>query len=267
MDRRRQSGERSRSIAELSGRGIDRVSACRATDEIILDMDSNVSPTHGDQEESMWNGQCGDLERSALRPSKVHSADGWEHVLAPVVDRYRGTVKRIAFRGDAAFAQPSMYEYFESEGISTRSAFPPIRFSKQGEALASLKSHAMNRILMLILAVLIVVPAAAGADDEHTNLVLLNDTNHYIYVDTVLGVVRHWGLTAPHKSLDLNLEVPRYWNKFLHVYVYIKKYDTEDAKETICSASKMLHYGLNADKKARTDVVHFDGHNCWISPQ
>jgi Transposase DDE domain group 1 len=57
---------------------------------IVLDMDSSVSPTHGEQEMSVWNGhyacayyhplfvfnQFGDLERSALRPGNVHSADG-----------------------------------------------------------------------------------------------------------------------------------------------------------------------------------------------
>jgi len=53
-------------------------------------MDSSVSPTHGEQEHSVWNGhydctcyhplfllnQFGDLERCALRPGNVHSADG-----------------------------------------------------------------------------------------------------------------------------------------------------------------------------------------------
>ena len=85
---------------------------------IVLDMDSSVSPTHGEQEMSVWNGhyactcyhplfvfnQFGDLERCALRPGNVHSADGWEDVLEPVVARYRGKVSRIYFRADAAFA-------------------------------------------------------------------------------------------------------------------------------------------------------------------
>ena len=52
-----------------------------------------------------------------MRPGNVHSADGWEQVLKPVVARYRGTVGHIAFRGDAAFAQPNMYEFLEAEGI------------------------------------------------------------------------------------------------------------------------------------------------------
>jgi hypothetical protein len=57
----------------------------------------------------------GDLERCALRPGNLHSADGWEQVLRPVIARYRGTVGRIAFRGDAAFAQPNMYEFLEAD--------------------------------------------------------------------------------------------------------------------------------------------------------
>lgn len=123
--------ENLRLLAELSGHWIDRVRASRSTDEIVLDMDSSVSPTHGEQEQSVWNGhfgctcyhplfvfnQFGDLERCALRPGNVHSADGWEQVLKPVVARYRGTVRRIAFRGDAAFAQPNMYEFLEADGI------------------------------------------------------------------------------------------------------------------------------------------------------
>src|SRR3712207_7921426 len=38
--------------------------------------------------------QFGDLERCALRPGNVHSAEGWRGVLEPVVARYRTTMKR-----------------------------------------------------------------------------------------------------------------------------------------------------------------------------
>jgi hypothetical protein len=31
--------------------------------------------------------------------------------------RYRGTVKRLYFRGDAAFANPELYEFLEADGI------------------------------------------------------------------------------------------------------------------------------------------------------
>jgi len=118
-------------LAELSGHWIDRVGVRRPRDRVVLDLDSSVSPTHGDQEGSVWNGhyvttcyhpifvfnQYGDLERCALRRGNVHSADAWEAVLKPVIARYQATATSIAFRGDAAFAQPSMYEYLESEGI------------------------------------------------------------------------------------------------------------------------------------------------------
>jgi hypothetical protein len=43
-------------------------------------------------------------------------ADGWRAVVEPVVARYRG-VKRLYFRGDAAFANPEMYEFLEAERV------------------------------------------------------------------------------------------------------------------------------------------------------
>ena len=118
-------------LGDLSGQWIDCVHAQRPPRGILLDMDSSVSPTHGEQEMSVWNGhykctcfhplfvfnQFGDLDRCALRPGNVHSADGWENVLKPVVARYRGKVSRVYFRADAGFANPAVYEYLEAEGI------------------------------------------------------------------------------------------------------------------------------------------------------
>ena len=62
--------------------------------------------------------QFGDLERCALRPGNVHSAEGWRDVLEPVVARYRTTMKRRYFRADAAFASPEIYEFLEAEGYA-----------------------------------------------------------------------------------------------------------------------------------------------------
>jgi hypothetical protein len=118
-------------LADLSGRWIDRVHSRRPLNGIVLDMDSSVSPTYGDQEGTAYNGhfactcyhplfvfnQFGDLERSTLRPGNVHSADGWKDVLEPVVARYRGKFKRRYFRADAAFANPEVYEFLEAEGF------------------------------------------------------------------------------------------------------------------------------------------------------
>jgi hypothetical protein len=104
-----------------------------------------VSPTHGEQENSVWNGhydctcyhplfvfnQFGGLERCALRPGNVHSADGWQAVLKPVVARYRGKVSRIYFRADAGFANPEVYEYLESEGIEYAIRLPANRILQE----------------------------------------------------------------------------------------------------------------------------------------
>ena len=99
-------------LADLSGQWIDIVHGRRPPKGIVLDMDSSVSPTHGEQENSVWNGhyactcyhplfvfnQFGDLERCTLRPGNVHSADGWESVFKPVIVRYQGKVLRIYFQ-------------------------------------------------------------------------------------------------------------------------------------------------------------------------
>ena len=46
-------------LADLSGQWIDRVHDRRPPKMIILDMDSSVSPTHGDQEGTAYNGHFG----------------------------------------------------------------------------------------------------------------------------------------------------------------------------------------------------------------
>jgi hypothetical protein len=71
--------------------------------------------------------QLGDLERCALRSGNVHSAEGWRTVLEPVITRYRGMVKRRYFRGDAAFANPEIYEFLEAEGMGYAIRLPANR--------------------------------------------------------------------------------------------------------------------------------------------
>ena len=54
----------------------------------------------------MFN-QCGHLERCNLRRGNVHSADGWEDVVKPVIARYAGKDIFHLFRADAAIAIPA----------------------------------------------------------------------------------------------------------------------------------------------------------------
>ena len=101
------------------------------------DMDGSVGPPHdaqtrGAQEGTAWNGhfgcmchhplfvlnRFGHLERRSLRPGNVHSADGRENVLKPVLARYADRELMRFFRADAAFAVPDLYKTPEAEGCS-----------------------------------------------------------------------------------------------------------------------------------------------------
>ena len=114
-------------LAELNGIWIDRFHYRNGLKYIVLDMDSSVSPTDGNQEGAAWNGhfdcncyfpnflfnQFGMLERCALRNGNAHSADSWRDVLDPVIARYAKRDLMRFFRADTAFAIPAIYERLE----------------------------------------------------------------------------------------------------------------------------------------------------------
>jgi hypothetical protein len=98
---------------------------------VVLNMDSTEVQVHGRQEHSSYNGHfestCyhplllfnreGDCLAAKLRPGNVHSADGWEHLLPPEIERQQERGKEVAFRGDAAFAKPELYEALEERDV------------------------------------------------------------------------------------------------------------------------------------------------------
>ena len=101
-------------------------------------MDSSESPVHGQQEGSAYNGHfetvCyhplflfnghGDCVAAKLRPGNVSSADDWEELLVPEIDRQQAEHQRVAFRADAAFARPAIYEALEARGVRVRDPHP-----------------------------------------------------------------------------------------------------------------------------------------------
>jgi hypothetical protein len=119
-------------LAKASGEWIDQLRDRRRLREVVLDMDSSVSETYGEQQGTAYNGhfgctcyhplfcfnQFGDVEHSMLREGNVHSAKDWRNVMEPVVARYRGRRLPRRFRADAAFAQPELYRFLEDEGYS-----------------------------------------------------------------------------------------------------------------------------------------------------
>ena len=100
-------------------------------DRVVLDMDSSESPAHGAQEGSAYNGhfesvcyhplflftEHGDCLGATLRPGNVHSADDWDNLLLPEIDRQQAEGKRVAFRADAAFAKPEIYDALEQRDV------------------------------------------------------------------------------------------------------------------------------------------------------
>ena len=100
-------------------------------DRIVLDMDSSESPVHGAQEGSAYNGHfasvCyhplflftnhGDCVAATLRPGNVYSADDWDDLLVPEIERQQAEGKRVAFRADAAFAKPEIYDALEQRDV------------------------------------------------------------------------------------------------------------------------------------------------------
>ena len=123
--------ENLRGLEQLNAEWLERAMMRTRRQRIILDMDSSESPVYGEQEGAAYNGHfqsvCyhplflfnhfGDCEGALLRAGNVHSADHWQEVLAPTVERYQRKGMRLLFRGDAAFAKPEVYEYLEPRHI------------------------------------------------------------------------------------------------------------------------------------------------------
>ena len=99
---------------------------------IVLDMDSSESPVHGAQEGSVYNGhfesvyyhplflftEHGDWVAATRRPGNVHSADDWGDLLVPEIERQQAEDNRVAFRADAAFAKPEIYDALEKRDVA-----------------------------------------------------------------------------------------------------------------------------------------------------
>lgn len=117
------------------------------SDRTVLDMDSSESPVHGQQEGSAYNGlfesvcyhplflfnDHGDCLAAKLRPGNVSSADDWDELLLPEVDRQQAEGQRVAFRADAAFARPAIYEALEARGVQYAIRHPGQQESGAGD--------------------------------------------------------------------------------------------------------------------------------------
>ena len=118
-------------LAALNRELVERAEAIDPPRRVVLDMDSTEVRVHGRQERSAYNGHfestCyhplllfnreGDCLAAKLRPGNVHSADSWEELLLPEIDQQQAQGRDVAFRGDAAFAKPELYEVLEAREV------------------------------------------------------------------------------------------------------------------------------------------------------
>jgi hypothetical protein len=118
-------------LARINRELIARAEAIDSPQRVVLDMDSTEIPVYGEQEQSAYNGHfestCyhplllfnreGDCLAAKLRPGNVHSADDWEELLLPEIERQQKQGKEVVLRADAAFAKPEIYEALENRGV------------------------------------------------------------------------------------------------------------------------------------------------------
>jgi len=118
-------------LATINRELIGRAEAIDSPQRVVLDMDSTEIPVYGQQEGSAYNGHfestCyhplllfnreGDCLAAKLRPGNVHSADGWEDMLLPEIERQQKAGKEMVIRVDAAFAKPEIYDALEEREV------------------------------------------------------------------------------------------------------------------------------------------------------
>jgi DDE family transposase len=118
-------------LMALNRETLGQAESLASSDRVVLDMDSSESPVHGEQEGSAYNGyfesvcyhplflfnHYGDCLAAKLRPDNVHSAEDWDELLLPEIERQQAEGKQVAFRADTAFAKPEIYEALEERGV------------------------------------------------------------------------------------------------------------------------------------------------------
>ena len=118
-------------LATINRELLAKVDTIDSPQRVVLDMDSTEIPVYGQQEQSAYNGHfestCyhplllfngeGDCLGVKLRAGNVHSAEEWEELLLPEIERQQQGGKGMVFRADAAFAKPEIYEALEERGV------------------------------------------------------------------------------------------------------------------------------------------------------
>ena len=130
--------------ADLPGQWIDKVHERRPPRVIVLDMASSESPTYGEPEGRASTAisavpattRCSCSTRSAALCPSFRERPQRRRLTRGTGAGGRSLpghgVKRLYFRGDAAFANPEIYEFLEAEGIGYTIRCRPIGSYRTG---------------------------------------------------------------------------------------------------------------------------------------
>lgn len=100
-------------------------------DEVTLDVDSFAQAVHGRQEGAVYNGHyhmtcmhplhavldTGDLVGVQLRPGNVHTAEGVQSFLEPIVAKLQTVTPSLWVRVDAGFASGDLFDWLEERDV------------------------------------------------------------------------------------------------------------------------------------------------------
>jgi len=99
-------------LAAINRELIAKAETIDSPQRLVLDMDSTEIPVYGQQENSAYNGHVestcyhplllfnweGGCLAAKLRPGNVHSAENWEELLLPEIERQQSQGKEVVFR-------------------------------------------------------------------------------------------------------------------------------------------------------------------------
>src|ERR1035437_1853992 len=128
------------SLARINRELIGKAEALDSPQRVVLDMDSTEIPVYGEQEQSAYNGHfestCyhplllfnrdGDCLAAKLRSGNVHSADDWEELLLPEIERQQKLSK------EGRFQVPSATRLIVADQCFLKSKAPSGRKSSAG---------------------------------------------------------------------------------------------------------------------------------------
>ncbi len=112
-----------------------KVYSIKRPEMLLLDLDSTLLKTYGEQEGEAYNyhysangyhpllcydGLTGDLLKAELRNGSVYSSNGVASFMQPLLDEYQKSYPDIALymRGDSGFAVPELFHQAETNGVS-----------------------------------------------------------------------------------------------------------------------------------------------------